>query len=192
MIVYAHPYDKSYNRAIRDATVKGLGKAAHEIDLVDLYKDKFNPVLSVEDLEAALRKQSFDPVVIDYQRRIEKVQHIIFIAPIWFESVPAIMKGFLDRVFTHGWAYEKVEGKGVPKGNLTHLSATVISTLGSPKFVYRLFYNNALKGVLINGTLKCCGVKKVKWFMLDKIQETTEERRKQFLSKIEDYMSNLA
>ena len=58
MIVYAHPYNKSYNRAILDATINGLKKANHEIDLVDLYKDRFDPVLNTKNWKLSGLTQS--------------------------------------------------------------------------------------------------------------------------------------
>ena len=99
MIIYAHPYDKSYNHAILQSTLEGLKEGNHEIDLLDLNKDGFNPVMTSEDLYAASIKKPVDPKVIEYQSCIEAADHLVFIFPIWYESVPAILKGFLDKVF---------------------------------------------------------------------------------------------
>ena len=99
--------------------------------------------------------------------------------------------GFLDKVLTSGWAYKNIPGKSMPEGKLTHLSATVISTVGMPNMVYTLLYNNALKGVLIKGGLKFCGVKKIKWFKICSVENISDEKRRKWITDIEEYMERL-
>ncbi len=191
MVVYAHPYDKSYNHAILESTLEGLREGNHEIDFLDLNNDDFNPIMTSEDLQAASMGKVVDPKVIEYQSRIEAAQHLVFIFPIWYESVPAVLKGFLDKVFSSGWAYKPVPGKSTPVGLLTQLNATVISTMGMPKLIYRSFYNNAVQGVLIKGVLKFSGVKDVKWFNIDNVQSVSNEKRTKWLLDIKEHMKNL-
>ena len=191
MVIYAHPYDKSYNHAILESTLDGLKEANHEVDLLDLNKDGFNPVMTSEDLYSLSLSKPVDPKVLEYQSRIENAQHLVFIFPVWYESVPAILKGFLDKVFSNGWAYKSVPGKNTPIGQLTHLNATVISTMGMPKMIYRLLYNNALKGVLIKGTLKFSGIKNIKWINMDNIQTVSNEKRSKWLVDVKEYMKKL-
>ncbi len=190
-VIYAHPYEGSYNRAILESTLAGLKDAGHTVDLLDIYKDNFNPVMTREDLRAISQETVADPKVAEYQERIMKTNHLVIIFPVWFESMPAILKGYFDKVFTSGWAYKSVKGKNQPQGQLTHLNATVITTMGVPKLVYRLFFNNALQGVLIKGALKFCGVQKVKWFKLDMIQNVPKEKREKRLKDIYSYMRQL-
>lgn len=66
MIIYAHPYDESYNHAILQSTLEGLKEGNHEIDLLDLNKDGFNPIMTSQDLYAASIQKSVDPKVIEY------------------------------------------------------------------------------------------------------------------------------
>lgn len=192
MVIYAHPYDKSYNHAILESTLEGLKEGNHEIDLVDLNKDGFNPVMTCEELHAhCICNKPIDPKVLDYQSRIEAAQHLVFIFPMWYQSGPAILKGFLDKVFSNGWAYKHFPGKHTAVGQLTHLNATVISTMGMPKMVYRLLYHNALKGELIKGTLKFSGIKSVKWINLDKVPMVSDEKRNKWLVDIKEHMKKL-
>lgn len=192
LVVYAHPYEKSYNKALLESTLKGLKKGNHEVDLVDLYEDEFQPVLSKSDLYHASKGEAVDSQIISYQKRFEKAEHVIFIFPIWYESMPAIMKGFLDRVFSNGWAYKSVPGKSMPEGQLKHLKATVVSTMGAPGFIYKLFLNNALEGVLIKGALKFSGIKNVRWHKISNIQKLSDASRKKWLTNIEEYSQKLA
>lgn len=191
MVIYAHPYDKSYNHAILESTLQGLKEGNHEVDILDLNKDGFNPVMTLEDLHAASMGKVVDPKLTEYRSRIEAAQHLVFIFPIWYQSVPAILKGFLDKVFSNGWAYKQIPGKGTPIGLLTHLNATVISTIGMPKLLYRLLYKNAVKLVLIKGSLKYSGVKNIKWFNIASVQKLSNEKRSKWLLNIKEYMRKL-
>lgn len=105
-IVFNHPYEGSFCNAILQSISKGLKKAKHEIDLIHLDNDKFNPVMTVDDLKAFREKKPVDQKVIEYDKRIKNADHLIFIFPIWWELMPAMMKGFVDKVIFPGVAYD--------------------------------------------------------------------------------------
>ena len=90
LIVFNHPYRGSYCNAILEAVSKGLRKGQHEIDLIHLDKDGFNPVMSEADLKAFVAHQPIDPQVISYGERVKKADHLIFIFPIWWDIMPAM------------------------------------------------------------------------------------------------------
>lgn len=189
VIVYAHPWNGSLNRAILDSFIKGLKAGGHEIDLIDLNKDKFNPVMSEADLAGYSKGQVLDPMVKDYQARLDKANHLAMIFPMWWSSLPAILKGFIDRVFTQGWAYDY---KGMMlEGKLKNIrSATVIYTMNMPRFFY-WFLGKPVRKTLITGTLKNCGIKKVKPIELCMAVYSKDEKRKRWLADIEKYARNL-
>ena len=111
-IVYSHYNDESFNAAIKNTFIETAKEQGHQIDLVDLYKEKFNPVFSGEEP---------DEVVIDHQKRIEKSDTIVLIAPIWNFRMPAIIEGWIDKVLSPPWAFrfKKIFGNyGYPIGNL--------------------------------------------------------------------------
>ena len=111
-LVYGHYNEKSFNAAIRDTFIKTANENGNEVDCVDLYKEKFNPVFAGEKP---------DSVVIDHQRRIEKSDIIVLIAPIWNFRMPAIVEGWIDKVLSPPWAFsfKKIFGNyGYPIGNL--------------------------------------------------------------------------
>lgn len=98
VIVFNHPYEGSYCNAILNSVSRGLEKANHQIDIIRLDKEGFNPVMTSQDLKAFRDKQPIDPKVMEYKQRLEKADHVIFIFPIWWELMPALMKGFVDKV----------------------------------------------------------------------------------------------
>ena len=86
-IIYGHYNDKSFTCAIKDVFIESAKENGHEIDLVDLYKDKFNPVFAGEKASEEIK---------NYQSRIEKADVIVFIYPIWWFRAPAVIEGFID------------------------------------------------------------------------------------------------
>ncbi len=87
-VIYGHYDDQSFNASIKNTFIETAKEMGHEIDCVDLYKEKFNPVFSGEKP---------DPIVLDHQRRIEKSDTIVLIAPIWNFRMPAIVEGWIDK-----------------------------------------------------------------------------------------------
>lgn len=189
-IIYAHPYEGSYNHSILESVAKTL-KGKHTIDIIDLYKDGFNPVLSKAELAVYSEGKSVDKQVLKYQEKIENTDHLMLIFPIWWTETPAIMKGFFDKVLLKNWAYLSPDGK-IPKGLLTHVKgATVIATMSGPNFYYNLFAGNPLKGSLVKGTLKFCGIKKVNVIKVPSVTNINDEKRRSWLAKIEKYAGKL-
>ena len=95
-IIYGHYSEKSFNAAIRDTFIETVKKNDHEVDLVDLYKEKFDPVFSGEEP---------DEKVLDHRKRIENSDAIVLIAPIWNFRMPAIVEGWIDKVLAPPWAF---------------------------------------------------------------------------------------
>ena len=89
-IIYGHYNDNSFTCSIKNTFIESAKQSGNEIDLVDLYKDKFDPIFAGEKADEKIK---------NYQSRIEKSDVIVFIYPIWWFRAPAIVEGFIDRVF---------------------------------------------------------------------------------------------
>ena len=98
MVIFNHPYEGSYCAAVRQAVISGLKTAGAEIDVLHLDQDGFDPVMSTEELAGFNQGIASDPKVLDYQARIADADHMVFIFPIWWELMPALTKGFMDKV----------------------------------------------------------------------------------------------
>lgn len=103
LIILAHPDIKSLNSKIAESLKKHLIKSGHNVKFHNLYEEKFNPLLSLEEIE---RKFSFDEGIQRYSIELSRADHIIFIHPDWWGQMPAILKGWIDRVFRQGTAFE--------------------------------------------------------------------------------------
>jgi NAD(P)H dehydrogenase (quinone) len=183
LVILAHPYSKSYCHALYQRVVQQLEQAGHTVDRLHLDGEDFDPVMRGADLAVYARGQSADPAVPRYQARIDAAQQLVFIFPIWWEVMPALLKGFLDKVFTNGWAYEPSK-LGV-KGRLTHIQrAVVVTTMNTPKWAYRWLYGDAVQRALVRGTLRKCGVRKVEWVALSPVSHATDAKRQAWLQQV--------
>ncbi len=193
VIVFNHPYDGSFCNAILDAVTKGLEKANHEIDLIHLDKDNFNPVMTSADLKAFRDKMPVDPKVIEYDNRIKTADHLIFIFPIWWELMPALMKGFVDKVIFPGIAYDYKDASNTYMKPLwTNLKGvTMITTMNTPNWLYWALFGNAIKKAMMLGTFWKMGYKNRKWISFNEVKMVSQEKRTKWLSHIENNFSNL-
>jgi len=102
LVVLCHPHQTGFNQAVAEAAVKILG-ADHAVDVLDLYREAFDPVLPAPELP---RKFSFDETVLKYGELVKAASVFVFVHPDWWGGPPALLKGFIDRVFRPGIAYE--------------------------------------------------------------------------------------
>lgn len=184
LIIYAHPYEGSFNNAILKKVEERLKEKGDNYDIIDLNLENFDPVMRKEDLALYSKGGYQDEKVGEYQKKIEKATRLVFIFPIWWGGLPAILKGFIDKVFLKGWAYEK---KGIMLvGKLQHIKETlVISTMETPNLIYSLLLKEPMKHMFIKGTLNLIGIKKVKTLSFDMISSANSEKIKKYLNKIE-------
>jgi putative NADPH-quinone reductase len=178
------PHRRSFSAALADAVISGAQAGGHEVDLIDLAADGFNPVMSRADLVAWRQAQVIDPVVADYQRRLFEAEHLVFVFPVWWETMPAGTKGFLDRVLTKGVVFDELPGaKGNPfRNRLTRLAAvSVLSVMTTPHKAYRWWYGNPLTKVIFKGTFGKIGVKNLNWQNYASITDKSPEERQRLL-----------
>jgi len=133
LIIYAHPNTASFNHAIMETITEEFKKSNKEFEVRDLYKIGFNPVLSSEDL-AAIQKGAVPHDIKTEQDYIRAADTLIFISPIWWSAMPAMLKGYFDRVFSLKFAYD-ITADGVI-GLLTGKKAFIVSTTGASKEDY--------------------------------------------------------
>ncbi|EEA94543.1 Putative NADPH-quinone reductase (modulator of drug activity B) [Pseudovibrio denitrificans] len=201
LIVFNHPYEGSYCNAVLGSVMKGLLSNDHEVDLIHLDKDEFDPVMRSKDLKAFVSARTqpqqsaelLDPQVQNYKERLQRAEHIIFIFPIWWELMPALTKGFIDKVIFPGIAYDYNEHGTRMLCKLSGLrGVTMITTMNTPSIAYRLIFGNAIKKALLTGTFWKMGVKNRNWINLTYVKFCKESKRKKWLSEIQRSMAKLA
>jgi NAD(P)H dehydrogenase (quinone) len=205
VIVFDHPYtlasaanvvhQRSFTAAVSAAAIRGLQKAGHEVDVIDLAADGFTPAMSRQDLLDWRLHEMSDPVIVDYQRRVALADHLVFAFPIWWEAMPAATKGFLDRVITKEFAFrEDPQAKGNPFTNLlTRLrGVTLLTIMTTPDKAYRWWYRDPITKIMFKGTFAKIGVKNLAWRNYASITDRTPEQRQAMLDATVQYFARLS
>ncbi|WP_075216243.1 NAD(P)H-dependent oxidoreductase [Mongoliimonas terrestris] len=133
LVIHAHPVETSYNAALHAAVVSSLTKAGHAVDDLSLYAERFDPVLTREERIGYHDLAHNRAGVAPYVDRLLAAEAIVFVYPVWNYGLPAILKGFVDRVFLPGVSFVMKDGKVVP--TLTHIrKLAVVTTYGGTRF----------------------------------------------------------
>ena len=182
------PHRRSFSAAVADAAIRGARTGGHEVDLIDLAADGFQPAMTREDLVAWRRGDVVDPLVRDYQRRLLAAEHLVFVFPVWWEAMPAATKGFLDRVLTKNVIYEeRTDARGNPfRSRMTALAGvSVLSVMTTPDKAYRWWYRDPLTKILFKGTFGKIGVRNLRWTNYAGVERCGTQRRERMLRDTE-------
>jgi putative NADPH-quinone reductase len=136
-IIYAHPLEEGMNSSVRSALVKHLKAVNQPYNLIDLYRDDFQPAMTAEERKIFFsgNGESADALVQKYQKALKEADHLVFMFPLWFYDEPAILKGFFERVCIPNFAYAYTANGTTPL--LTHIQkVTVLTTSGAPTKLY--------------------------------------------------------
>jgi len=184
LIIYAHPNPESFNAAVKDKIITTLNASNIIYKVIDLYAENYNPVLSLEEL-----KGTASPETKRYQSLITESTDIIFIFPVFWFRAPAILEGFLDKVFVPQFAYhfKQIIGKyGIPVPLLKDKTVLTILTHGAPALPVKTIYINAVKYRFLLGFLSFCFyVWKCKIVQLWSVPFVKQEVREEYLRKVE-------
>lgn len=181
VIINGHPDEESYNFAIAQAYKSGAEKSGAEIREIVIRNLKFNP-----NLQFGYRKRTeLEPDLLEAQETLKWAGHIVWIYPVWWGSVPAIMKGFLDRVLLPGFAFKKREGSLWWDKYFTGKTSRIICTLDQPSWYYKWFNGSPSHTAMKKLTMNFIGVKSVKITSIGPIRLSKDTFREKWLQKIE-------
>ena len=182
LIVYCHPYPQSFNHAILTHLEKNLTNHGLHYQLIDLYGDHFQPFYDAEELRLFNQGQTHDPLVKRYLDQLKTADGIIFVTPIWWNSIPGMLKGFIDKVMKEGDGLTHTVTRTGISGCLTNLKhAYVFTTSTSPTFWFRIASGNGIQKIFINKTLEQLGIRKAKWYNFGNISHATKKQRTHYL-----------
>lgn len=191
LIIYAHPNPSSFNAAIKNKIIATLGTAQAAYTVIDLYAENYNPVLSLKEMKGEVSSET-----IKYQELITKSTSIIFVFPVFWFRAPAILEGFLDKVFIPGFAYrfKQIIGKyGMPVPLLKDKEVLTIVTHGAPALPVKIIYVNAVKYRFLLGFLSFCfSLWKCKFLQLWSVPFVKTAQREKYLKKVERLILEMA
>jgi NAD(P)H dehydrogenase (quinone) len=177
LVILGHPNIDSFCGALFNNYIKGTKKTNAEVKTIIISNLKFDPILWKGYKEI----QPLEPDLVNAQKLIKWANHIVIVYPIWWQSVPALFKGFIDRVFLPGFAFKYING--FPKGFLKGKTARLIVTSGGPKIYYTIIGNSAIK-MIKTGLLKFCGIKNIKTTFMGSMSKLSKEKGEYFLKKV--------
>ncbi|MEM6806781.1 MAG: NAD(P)H-dependent oxidoreductase [Bacteroidota bacterium] len=181
LIINGHPDRESYNFALAQAYQKGVEKSGAEHKTLNISELTFNP-----NLQFGYRKRTeLEPDLLKAQEDLSWADHIVWIYPVWWGSVPAMMKGFLDRVLLPGFAFKKREGSVWWDKYFTGKSSRIICTLDQPSWFYRLINRAPSHHAMKRLTMNFIGVKSVKITSIGPLRLSKDSFRTKWLKKIE-------
>ena len=174
LAVFSHPVRSSFCGALLDAFTEQLAASGHEADVLDLHRSDFNCAFQADD-HAHFAGGPVPQDVARMQARIEQAQALAFVYPIYWWTFPALLRGWIDRVFTAGWAY----GIG-PAGNqplLRDRPTVLIATAGAGLETIETFgYGAAMRRLIDEGTFGYCGLKDIRTVLACDVHEDADGR----------------
>ena len=192
LVVLAHPNSDSFSHAVADRACVGLRGAGHDVQVLDLYALGFRAAMSRDDHVAYHSDHpTIDPMVADHGALILRSDALVFVYPTWWSSLPAILKGWLERVMVPGVAFV-FNDKGKVRPGLTNVRRIVgISTYGSPRSYVRVINDNGrrtlTRALRLNTGLRT----RTSWLGLYAIDSATPAQRTEFLDNVEQKMRSL-
>ena len=188
-VILAHPDKESFNHAIALTVVETLNKNGHKVVFHDLYEERFDPVLPVDEIP----KDIFLPNDIGaHCREITEAEGIIIIHPNWWGQPPAILKGWVDRVIRPGVAYEFIgedKGEGIPNGLLKARTAIVFNTSNTKTEREKKLFGDPLETIWKNCVFGLCGVNNFYRKMFNIIVISSENQRNVWLDEVRETIS---
>jgi NAD(P)H dehydrogenase (quinone) len=175
LALLAHPRRGSLTGAILDRFVAGLGASgSHAVEIADLYAEGFDCRFQPEDYAQFRGEAMPDPVRAE-QARVDRADALVFAFPVWWWSFPAVLKGWVDRVFSEGWAYNFEPG--VSRGRLKDRPVQLLGVAGSRESTYRKYgYGEAMRTQIDTGILGYCGLRDVAVELFYDVEQSAENR----------------
>lgn len=182
LIIYSHLNPQSFSKAIVDQSIANAKAKGHEVQLIDLHADNFNPIFNMADIASVYEGAAPAEDIKRYQEQIRWADHITMVFPLWWGQMPAVLKGFIDRVFTNGFALSY--GEEGPKGLLAGKTAQIIVNTGTPSEHYEASgMHEALKRVFVEGVMGFCGIESEITFF-GNVNMGSQEDRQAYLASL--------
>ena len=178
-IIVGHPAADSWCRALADSYAAAARAGGHEVRMLQLAQLNFDPSLH----EGYRQIQALEPDLLAAQATVAWAEHVVIAYPIWWGSVPALLKGFLDRILLPGFAFKYRPGKAFPEQLLRGRSAQLLVSMDTPPWYFRWVYRMPGIVQLKKTTLEFCGIAPVKVAAFGPLIASSSAQRASWLVK---------
>lgn len=188
LVLYAHPCAESFAAALRDVVVDTLTARGWEVDLCDLHAEGFDPVMSADERRGYHDTATNTVPVADHVARLRAAEALVLVFPVWNFGFPAILKGFIDRVFLPGVSFRLVDGRVRPNLlNIRKLAA--VTTYGATK-LRAMLAGDPPRRVVKRALWHACKADKVRYMALNDMNRVSEAGRRRYLAAVQREMEH--
>jgi NAD(P)H dehydrogenase (quinone) len=185
LVVYAHPDPESFAGAVLARAVRGLDRAKHEVRVTDLYADGFDGAMSAEERRTH-KEPGVAPELQRYADDLQWAELLVLVYPTWWSGFPAILKGWVDRVWVAGVAWELPEGADRIRPRLGNIRRIVVITShGSSKLVNAAEGESGKRTVTRSMRSMCSWRTRTTWCAIYGLDTSTVEQRNAFLDRVD-------
>ncbi|QHQ33877.1 NAD(P)H-dependent oxidoreductase [Algicella marina] len=182
LVLFAHPCAESFSAALHDQVVESFQKSGWDVDDCDLNAEGFSPVLTEVERRGYHDEPTNIEPVRDYVERLRAAEALVMVFPVWNFGYPAILKGFLDRVFLPGVSFKLVDGKVRP--NLTHIrKLAAVTTYGGTR-VRAIMAGDPPRKCVTRAVWHVCRPEKMRYLALYDMNRASDGKRSEFLSRV--------
>lgn len=182
LLINGHPNPKSFNHALAAAYQKGAEQSGAAFKLINIGELDFTPNLRY----GYQQRTELEPDLLAAWEAIQWADHLVWVHPVWWGGLPAITKGFLDRLFLPGFAFQYREGSLWWDKLLKGKTARIITTMDQPGWFYRLYYGRPSINQLKRTTLQFVGISPVKVSIFGPIKTSTASHRERWLQRAQE------
>jgi NAD(P)H dehydrogenase (quinone) len=192
LVVYCHPRPDSFTASVKILAVETLQSAGHSVDVLDLYAEGFDPVMSAGERGLYHDRGTNRVPVASHLDRVKAADALLFVYPTWWYAQPAMLKGWLERVFIPHETFTMPEGNQPIRGLLPNIRFIgVITSLGSPKWWWWIMGRPGQR-ILLTGIRALCGPRcRTLWLALHRIDVVGEGARKAHLERVRQTLGKI-
>lgn len=192
LVVYCHPSPDSFVASVRDRVVAGLAGGGAEVRLTDLYADGFEPGFTATDRQRHLEPGA-DPSIRHHAEDLAWCDTVVLVYPTWWSGQPAMLKGWIDRVWVNGVAWSLPSGSNRLRPELRNVRRLVaVTTHGSSKWINVIEGEGGKRTVTRSLRAMCHPLARATWLALYGLDSATPDRRAAFLDRVERRSRRLA
>lgn len=192
LVIYCHPVAESFCHALHHTVVDALQQGGHEVEVLDLYAENFQPVLTRQERldyhEPPKNIQGIEP----YTQQLQRAEGLVFVYPTWWYGLPAMLKGYLDKVWALDVAFRLEGPQQHIRPALQHIRYLGgVSTYGAPWWLTR-WVGDPGRRTLLRGIRPLCHPRcRTGWHAHYRMDVSTPESRQAYLAKVEQYYRKL-
>ncbi len=188
LIIQGNPDKESFCHALAESYKKGALGSKADVKEIKIREIEFNPNLTF----GYKKRVDLEEGLIESQHLIKWADHLVFVYPTWWGTMPALLKGFIDRVFLPGFGFQYRDDSVWWDKLLKGKSARLIVTMDTPPWYFRLIYGQPGHKAMKKSTLGFCGIKPVRISSIGPVKSSKKRKRTNWLNRAQKLGENLA